>query len=542
MAGKRKKQTQPLRGLRVTAAGASTEAPPRGATAYTKTTRWHERTPKDRGWGLRGTGDTLVVQPALEWRGTTVQVCGLWPFSAGSSLPPIGTPLGPHLLSGATVCADVMAWFTSGITTVPSGFILGRPAVGKSTLNRRMVTGVHSRGVIPMVLADLKPDYVDLIEALGGEMIPVGEVRSGADGKATVGHINPLDLMGAWGPISELDVRVQAWALDKLLSQQNNVLRGLLEVANQGQPLSGEEASVLAAGLHVLQVNEQTGAPVPGPAPTVRDVLALFESDQPHPRLMMKVLAADVAEFRQITRRLRLLLMALLADGQFGPVFDGPTTHLDLTKPGGFDVSSVDDEDTAKQAAVQLACWGYGVTSIALATKMADLGLAPRRHYMLVMDELWRLLRASEHLVYRIDKLTRLNRELGVGQMMITHTMDDLKLSDDKLTAIAWGFVERSAMVWLGGLVGREFGNLKEVFALSQREQDFITDWAAEGGFDPATGRGTGPRGRGKFLLKLGKKPGIPFELLLTETERRVNDTNKRWKELAYQRPGESAA
>ncbi|WP_141212285.1 hypothetical protein [Enemella evansiae] len=479
----------------------------------------------------------MVVQPALEWRGTTVQVCGLWPFSAGSSLPPVGTPLGPHLLSGATVCADPMAWFTAGITTVPSGFILARPAEGKSTLSRRMLIGQHHRGVIPMILADLKPDYVDLIRALGGEMIPVGEVRTSADGETTVGHINPLDLMGAWGPISELDPRVQAWALDKLLSQQGNVLRGLCEVANQGQPLTGEEASVMAAALHVLQVDQATGAPVPGPAPTIRDVLALFEADQPHPRLMMKVLAENVGNFRAVTRRLRLLLMALLADGQFGPVFDGPTRHLDLTRPGGFDVSSVDEEDSAKQAAVQLACWAYGVTSIALATKMADLGLAPRRHYMLVMDELWRLLRASEHLVYRIDKLTRLNRELGVGQIMITHTMDDLRLSTEKLTATAWGFVGRAAMVWLGGLVGGEFGNLQEVFALSRREQEFITDWAAEGGFDPATGRGTGPRGRGKFLLKLGKKPGIPFELLLTETERAVNDTNKRWADLAYRAP-----
>ena len=492
---------------------------------------WHERVPKSRGWGLRGTGETVVVQPALEWRGTSVQLCGLWPFSAGSGMPPIGTPLGTRLGTGATICADPMAWFTRQLTTTPSGFVLGRPAVGKSTLIRRMLTGMHHAGTIPLVLGDTKPDYVRLMGRLGGRMVAVGDVRTDAEGNVTTGHINPLDLMGAHGPVAELPKEVRRWAVEHLMTQQSSVLRGLLEIANQGKPLSGEEASLISAGLHLLQVGPDR-EPLPGPAPTVRDLLELFEAPEPHPRLMAKVLARDKDEWDSATRTLRLLLMALLEDGQFGPVFDGPTEHLDLTRPGGFDMSEVDDDDVALQAAVQLACWAYGTTTVALATKMADLGVGPRRHYMLVMDELWKMLRAADVLVYRVDKLTRINRELGVGQIMATHTMDDLRLSSEELTRVAWGFVERSAMVFLGGLVGREFGNLKDVFALSGPEQAYLTDWAEEGGMDPTTGQGTGPRGRGKFLLKLGKRPGIPIQLKLTEMERWVNDTNRRWETL----------
>lgn len=529
---------QPLPGLRVSKAELAAEDRKRGrgrkkGVLSRRKKPWFSRTPGDRGWVVRGSGQTAVVQSALEWRGTTRQICGMWPFAGGSSLPPIGAPLGTHLLTGATVSADPMSWFVGQIINVPSGFVLGRPSVGKSTLVRRMLAFLDWSGVIPMILADLKPDYRYLVEReMGGKMVPVGEVTTSDDGRTTVGHINPLDLLGHFGNLAELDYRVRAWAVDKLLSQQINVLQGILEIANQGHPLTGQEVSVLAGALRILQIGEDR-QPLPGPAPTIRDVLAVLSAKQPEGSLKAKLLVEKDEEFHAETRNLRILLTALLEGGQFGAVFDGPTQHLDLDRPGGFDVSAIDDEDHAKQAAVQLACWSYGVTSIALKTRMADLGLAPRKRYMLVMDELWRLLRASNTLVYRVDKLTRINREMGVGQVMITHTMDDLKLGSEELTRIAWGFVGRSSMVFCGGLVGGEFGNLEEVFALSRREKAMITDWAAEGGFDPASGKGTGPRGRGKFLMKLGKEPGIPYQVNLTDRERRSSDTNRRWDELA---------
>ena len=105
----------------------------------------------------------------------------------------------------------------------------------------------------------------------------------------------------------------------------------------------------------------------------------------------------------------------------------------------------------------------------------------------------------------RANSLTRLNRTLGIGQIMCTHTMGDLKLSSDHLTEIAWGFVERSAMVFLGGLAEREMGNLEEVFMLSQDEKSMITDWSAEGGINPDTNRAASPPGLGKFILKIGR-------------------------------------
>jgi len=67
------------------------------------------------------------------------------------------------------------------------------------------------------------------------------------------------------------------------------------------------------------------------------------------------------------------------------------------------------------------------------------------------------------------------------------------------------------------------------VFAMSYAERSMITDWSSEGGINPDTSQASAPPGRGKFLLKVGKKPGIPFQLQLTSAELEVNDTNKAW-------------
>jgi hypothetical protein len=63
-----------------------------------------EAGPGARGWSGRGGGMAQLVPSVTEYRGTTVQVCGLWPFSSGASSPMIGVPLGRHEETQATVC------------------------------------------------------------------------------------------------------------------------------------------------------------------------------------------------------------------------------------------------------------------------------------------------------------------------------------------------------------------------------------------------------------------------------------------------------
>ncbi|WP_298461175.1 hypothetical protein [uncultured Cellulomonas sp.] len=473
--------------------------------------------PGRRGWSGKGAGRVNYIAGPFEAQGTTVQVCGLWPFAAGSSLPTVGVPLGHHLVTGGTVCGDPVMWFLAQLINFPSCMILGRPGLGKSTLGRRMVSVLAAWGVIPMVLSDLKPDYVDLIEALDGLVIRVGRGR---------GHINPLDMGPLVARLAELPEDKRREALAELRGRRLNTFTGLLSLL-RGDRLQAHENTLVSVALRIL---DQRGGTVP---PLPSDVYAVLQEGP----LELRAVALDRGvdeRYRDRIEPLLDLIGALSSDGPFGDVFAGQTTTpIAIDRPVAFDMSSIDDGDLLFQAAAQSVCWSYGSLTVSAAKHLADAGLAPTRHYFMVMDELWRMLRAGSFMVDFVDALTRLNRNRGLAQALITHTMLDLKMANDADTAKAWGFVERSAMVYLGGLAASEMGNLEEVFGMSGTERRLIAEWADEGTRDPETGRAAAPPGQGKFLLKLGKKPGIPFKLDLTPVELDVNNTNRMWASMA---------
>ncbi|HEV3290077.1 MAG TPA: hypothetical protein VG123_13880, partial [Streptosporangiaceae bacterium] len=119
-----------------------------------------------------------------EYQATTTQLCGLFPFVAGSGTPSVGTPVGRHQLWGEVVCLDPLAWLRAGLVTNPGVFVLGQPGTGKSALVKRLVTGAVSFGTTVLILGDTKPDYTPLVRHVGGQVIRVGR---GLD------RINPLD-------------------------------------------------------------------------------------------------------------------------------------------------------------------------------------------------------------------------------------------------------------------------------------------------------------------------------------------------------------
>lgn len=469
--------------------------------------------PGPRGFNHAGGGPTGYIEAPIEYQGTSVQVCGLWPFLAGSSSPMVGAPLGYHLRRGTVICADPISWFRANLVLQPSGFVLGRPGLGKSSLMRRMVTIMEAWGVVPLVLSDTKPDYVALIEQMNGQVIRVARGR---------GHLNPLDLGPLVRALSAMNNEgLRGAALEEMRGRRMTLITGLVQLV-LGKRLEAHETSILSEALRILD-------PDLDQAPLIHDVGELIESR--HERL--RALALDRGDDKEYDARVGNLLDACTAlgpNGPFGSLFSEPTSeHLIPGTPAVFDISGVDDADRMMGAAIQSVCWGLGSAMVSAEKHLALDAGKPQRHYLLVMDEMWRMLRADDQMVYFVDALTRLNRTMGIGQLMCTHSMSDLKLSSDHLTEIAWGFVERSAMVFLGGLAEREMGNLEEVFALSREEKSMITDWSTEGGLNPDTNRAAAPPGLGKFILKIGKKPGVPFQTVLTQVERAVNDTNTAW-------------
>ncbi len=481
------------------------------------------RRPGPRGWLGRGRGEASVIQPVDEWRGTTVQVCGLHPFSVGTGTPMVGVPLGLQLFTGATVCADPISWFQdAGLISNPSVFVLGLPGLGKSTLVRRMAAGGAGLGALPLILGDLKPDYVDMIRALGGQVITLGRGR---------GHMNILDP----GEAKEAAHRLCETGFEKLASQveadahgrRHTMVAALLTILRKEPPTDREE-SIIDRALKWLDVNYD-GVPVLG------DLLRVIQ-DAPDEVRAVALDRGNDDRYKAITENLEASLISLTSGGRLGETFAHPTDVPMLRdRPVVYDVSSIDDSDTDMQAAILLACWSAGFGTVNIANALADAGLEPRRHYLVVLDELWRALRSGRGMVDRVDAVTRLNRTYGVGLAMISHTMSDLlALPSESDRMKARGFVERSGMVIAGGLPGAEMPMLTSAVPLSRAEQELLTSWQDPGTWDTGLGRESEPPGRGKFLIKVGGHPGIPLKVELIEAERAINDTNKLWHPAAF--------
>ncbi|NQX10409.1 ATP/GTP-binding protein [Microbacteriaceae bacterium VKM Ac-2855] len=469
----------------------------------------------------------------------------------------IGVPLGKNLSTGASVCCDPISWFQrANLISNPSMFVLGKPGLGKSSLTRRMAAGLAGYGTIPLVLGDLKPDYVDLIQALDGQVIPLGRGR---------GYLNILDpgeaSEAAHRLLTEADhsltratelarradeldasenaaamtaeanrLRKQAAKVQRLAHQvladahgrRHTMIAALLTILRSEPPTDREE-TIIDRALKYLDEHHD-GIPV------LADLLAVIQQ-APDEIRQVALDRGDLARYKEITENLEASLIGLTTGGRLGEVFSKQTTTpMRRDRPVVYDVSSIDDSEGDLQAAILLACWSAGFGTVNVAAALADAGLEPQRHYFVILDELWRALRAGRGMVDRVDALTRLNRARGVGLAMISHTMSDLlALASPEDQMKAKGFVERSGMVICGGLPGAEMPLLTSAVPMSTAEQAMLTSWQDPPAWDPVSGHESEPPGRGRFLIKVGGRPGIPVRVELTAAEKEVNDTNKLW-------------
>jgi hypothetical protein len=429
----------------------------------------------------------------------------------------IGVPIGRHEETQATVCCDPISWFQrAGLISNPSAFVLGKPGLGKSTLVRRMMLGLAGQGTHPLVLGDLKGEHVDLVRAVGGQVIPLGRGR---------GYLNILDPGQALEAAALLDAsghpedaaRVRADAHGRRL----HMVTALITIS-RAQPPTDQEQSILDRALRWLDDHFE-GVPV------LADLLGVIQRG-PDELQQVALNRGSWDLYQKETRALEASLLGLTGGGKLGEIFSRHTTNpMRRDAAVVFDVSSIDETEADLQAAVLLACWSYGFGTVNVANTLADAGLEPRRHYLVVLDELWRALRAGKGMVDRVDALTRLNRSVGVGQVMVSHTMSDLlalPAEEDRMKAR--GFVERSGMVVCAGLPASEMPLLTAAVPMSRQEQQKLVSWQDPPAWDSHGGH-TEPPGRGRFLIKVGGRPGIPVCISLTTIERRLTDTNRYW-------------
>ena len=477
-------------------------------------------TPGSRGWTGYGQGAAHLIEAPHELRATTVQVCGLWPFAVGSGAPLVGVPLGRHLLTGEAVACDPINWFSSaGFIPNPSAMVLAIPGLGKSTVTRRMELGLAAMGINPFVVGDLKGEHAALTLALGGSVIRLGRGQ---------GTLNLLDPGSGTTAATRLSGAARSKLVADLLGRRLNTVAALVALNRRGA-VSDVEESLLSIGLRLLDDRF-----APGDA-TLVDLIAVLNSG-PDPLRGVTLDRGNDRRYHGLVDPLQRSLISL-TEGALGHCFAQRTTvSLDLSRPLCIDISGIGESDERLVAATLLATWSEGFGAIAAAKALADAGVEAQRNWLIVMDELWRVLRAgASGMAARIDALTRLDRHLGTGTLLITHSVADLvALADPTDAAMARGYIERVGLKIIGGVPPAELDALSSVVHFSDRERAMVTEWSSPESWDadpgPNAGPPAGPPGRGKFLLKAGSRPGIPVRVTLTGAEAELNNTNQRWE------------
>ena len=292
----------------------------------------------------------------------------------------------------------------------------------------------------------------------------------------------------------------------------------------RGHPPDDREDSILAAALRVLD-ERFDGTPV------LSDLLEAIESAPERVR-MAAFDRGSLPRYQELVEPLQVTLQALLGDGRIGEMFSRQSTvRLDLDRPAAFDVSSIPEDQTELVGAALAACWGVGFGAVNVTHTLAEAGLAPMRHYFIILDELWRALIAGRGMVDRTNSLTRLNRQWGVGVVMCSHTIKDLlSLPDEHERMKALGLIERSGMLICGALPPEEMPRLAQTKDFSVAEQRQLISWQDPPAWSTAA-HNDAPPGRGNFMIKIGGRPGIPFRATLTPSELKLNDTSKLWHE-----------
>ena len=222
---------------------------------------WRGRRSRGGGWG--------GLMPTMdEFFGTSTQVCGgFWPFSTDMALPVEGVPIGRSMTTGAGVCCDPISWFRAGIIEQPSMFVMGLPAIGKSTFVRRQVWGMSALGMNAIIPGDLKPDYAELVRLLGGQVIRLG---------SGLGSINPLDPGGIHDALKRLTGDARKDLLADYHERRSALMEVLLTISRTGREegrrtVSDVESNVLSTALKILYERTKDD-PAPPVIPDLRDL------------------------------------------------------------------------------------------------------------------------------------------------------------------------------------------------------------------------------------------------------------------------------
>lgn len=476
--------------------------------------------PRAAGWAVPGGGRAANILGATPYRGTTSQLCGLYPFAISSGAAPRGVPVGRHMHTAEPVGLDPAEYLRAGLVTATGLWVQGQPGVGKSTIIKRLLTGLCYFGFLGVIPGDVKGEYTPLVEALGGTVWRVGR---------GLARLNPLDV----GPLREaLDAttgqaRTQLW--ETIRARQLSLLEALITIVRRQQAhphLTTTERRLLGRALDIAVAGRRT-------APVIPDLLNVLTQAPAEIRTITA--SRDQREFHRDAQEL-LNSLGVLCEGSIRGLFDSASTvHADVDTPAlSLDISALHRDDDEVVAAAMLASWAWSAAAIDAAQASGR-----RRNVFRVMDELWRALRVAPGLVEFADRLTRLNRHEGEVTAQCTHSFDDLEaLPSAADVAKARGMAARNGIMILGGLDRKELDAISRISPLTSGEAAMLSAWAAPPTWIP----GMSHPGRGKYLIKSGQRLGLPVALSLSPTERDLYDTDLAWTTTSHRAADTAAA
>ena len=451
-----------------------------------------------------------------QWYASSTQLCGINPFSAGTSRPNIGTPLGRDMNVGTAVAGDMKTWYDTGLISSSSMMLFGLNGNGKSTVAQRFIYSMAARGIVPMIFDPLKNEYRDLVEQMGGKVFSIGP--RGKD------RINLLHL-GALGEAAakiggDLGAELRGEAIGKAVD-----MVALVVQINRGLPLSDSEDAVLALLVRAVIERVENAS--------LHDLKDAFLETPPE--VLAAVACRDREEFLREYRSLHLSVLAVL-NGEMGPLIGGrESMSVPLGNPGGFafDTSSIPSSNTKLLSAAMLATWNIGFSAIDAHWELSRHDPSvPWGGYLAVQDEFWYPMRACEGIIDRVDRVGRTNRGLGVSELKITHSPKDfLSLPNEKDRATAKGFAQRSGVLGLMALSLDDLHDLSAVQPLNAKEIETVSGFNAPPDWKPrpnADGSPAAPPGAGKILFKVPGRVGIPVQMSLTEIEKNNHTTDER--------------
>ena len=455
-----------------------------------------------RGLDQRDAGRAAIAPMPRVHRAASTQLTGLYPFLYGRALPPVGPYFGIDTLTGSAFSCHPVEWLRLGLVSNPNLLVTGVPGSGKSATLKVLALRLMSYGVKTFVMGDLKNEYAELARTVGVEPIELGP------GLPT--RINPLDA----GPLGDSIPTDSAAAMDRLAEihrRRLTLLAALIETRLR-RVITPTEENALSEVIRSAS-GESTGASTLT-NPTIPEIWALLRDPGHELVNALRVPDDSTTAAREMVRPVADALGTMVT-GSLSGLFDGPTTiRLDFDAPiQTIDLSRLESrgDETVAMILACVSAWGQAVIAADAASDDPPLRLVLR-------DELWRVLRIAA-LVRAFDADLRLSRPRGLIEVAATHRLADFEAvgpAGSEEAAIARNVIGSFDTRICLAQDTAPLAATREAIGLTEAECSQISSF---------TGAHVG-----RAIWKIGRSFSVAAQLLLTEEERRITETNQRMK------------